>query len=75
MDAFQQSRLEVIATKHSFHERIFAFADLSEEMQRKVLDAGKTIAEGADLLLNAVIPVQSVAVPPAGQPLVGGPTQ
>lgn len=35
-----------------FKERIFAFASLPMEFQRKVLDSGPTIAHGADAVLQ-----------------------
>lgn len=49
-----------------FKERIFAFASLPQEFQRKVLDSGPTIAHGADALLQlGGIPQDRIRVVPA----------
>lgn len=43
--------LKQVRDDSSFKTRIFAFAALPSELQRIVLDSGKTIAEGAGKVL------------------------
>lgn len=52
MDSEQSiATLKVVRDSASFKQRIFAFAALPQEGQRAVLDVGKTISEGAGILL------------------------
>ena len=44
--------LKVVRDDSSFKTRIFAFAALPAELQRIVLDSGKTIAHGAAKVLD-----------------------
>ena len=43
--------LTTIRDDHAFKARIFAFAALPADAQRIVLDSGKTIADGAKVVL------------------------
>lgn len=48
--------LTTIRDDSSFKTRIFAFAALPLDMQRVVLSAGKTIADGAKVTLDFLSP-------------------
>ncbi len=46
-----QALLTLVRDDSSFKTRIFAFAALPQDLQRIVLNSGKTIADGAKVVL------------------------
>ncbi len=45
----------------SYKERINAFSQLPQELQRTVLDSGKTISDGAKVILGSIAPARAAA--------------